>query len=308
MNRCPITYRTISNTSYHKEGLQLLHPSLTALQDLPYNSAELRKEAVRRMKKMSIQGVQAKLSAVLDVPNASFKLVNIHGKYIIKTQSDYYNQLPENEDVSMRMALECGIEIPLHGMLYSNDNQLNYFIKRFDRIENDQKLPLEDFAQLAGLDRDTKYDYSTEKMIKLLEEYCTFPAIEKIKFFKRILFSFLIGNEDMHLKNFSLITRNDKVELSPAYDLINSTLAMEGAEEELALYLSGKRKNFKRRDFMDYLAKERLGLSDETIQVIEKAMLIAYPKWKHWIEISFLNPRSKIAYLELLEMRMKRIF
>lgn len=307
MNRCPISYQLCDDRKYAETGLRLLHKSLTVLQDLPFSAQELRQEAATRMKRMSIQGVQPKLSATLNIKQSSFEFVDLNGKFIIKPQNDVYEQLPENEDVSMRMAKLVGIEVPLHGMVYSKDGSLNYFIKRFDRIGRDKKLAVEDFAQLAGKSRDTKYDFTTEKLIKIIDEYCTFPALEKFKFFRRLLFCFLIGNEDMHLKNFSLITRNNKVEFSPAYDLLNSTMAMNGAEEEMALSLMGKRKNFRNRELIEYLGKERLSLTEQSIKTITTNFIQAYPKWKALISNSFLTEARKEAYLKLLEERFKKL-
>ncbi len=307
MNRCPISYEPCGRKKYSDTGIKLLHKKLSALHDLPFSALEQRKEAAKRMKRMSIQGVQPKLSAVLNPRKERFEIVDLYGQYIIKPQNEIYGQLPENEDVSMRMAKLVGIETPLHGMVYGKDGSLSYFIKRFDRIGRNKKLAVEDFTQLAGLSRDTKYDFTTEKLIKLIDEHCTFPAIERLKFFRLVLFSFLIGNEDMHLKNFSLIRRKNKVEFSPAYDLLNSTLAMDGAEDELALSLAGKRKNFKRRELIDYFGKERLGLDEKNIIEMESSFLTARPKWIALITISFLTAQRKKDYITLINQRFQRL-
>ena len=204
-------------------------------------------------------------------------------------------------------AKAVGIEVPLHGMIYSKDGSLSYFSKRFDRVGRNKKLPVEDFSQIAGLSRDTKYDFTIEKIIRLIEKFCTFPVIEKIKFFKLVLFSFVIGNEDMHIKNFSLITRKNKVEFSPAYDLLNSTLAMGGAEEEMALHLAGKRSRFRRRALIDYLGRERLGLNEEIIIQTEKDFQKVIAKWEKLINISFLDSEHQTIYLELIKERFQRL-
>ncbi|MBT3935306.1 MAG: HipA domain-containing protein, partial [Bacteroidetes bacterium] len=225
MNRCPISYAKCEG-KYSREGLKTLSTKLLDLNDLEYSADEQRLEAARRSGRMSIQGVQPKISAVLNIKEQKFDVVDIKGKYIIKPQHHIYPQLPENEDLTMKMASACGIETPVHGMIYSSDGSLSYFINRFDRQGRGNKLPMEDFAQLAGETRNTKYNYSTEKLIKLIDNFCTFPYLEKVKFYKRFLFNFLTGNEDMHLKNYSLITRNDKVEFSPAYDFLNSSIVI----------------------------------------------------------------------------------
>lgn len=179
MNRCPITYNPCGSNKYSAAGLGKLNPRLRKLKDLPYSAAEQRLEAVRRAKKMSIQGVQPKVSAVLDVKGTTFRIVDIDGRYIIKPQHELFPQLPENESLTMRLAEMAGIETPLNGMVYSKDGSLSYFIRRFDRIGQKRKLAVEDFAQLAGKTRDTKYDFTIEKMIPLFDEFCTFPVIEK---------------------------------------------------------------------------------------------------------------------------------
>lgn len=204
------------------------------------SASELREEALARVGKMSIQGVQPKLSAKLKIKNNCFEIVDQGGHFILKPQNEYYPELPENEALTMSLAAHIGIEIPAHGLVYSKDGSMTYFIKRFDRTGHN-KLAVEDFAQLSQHDRATKYNSSMEKVAKIIAQYCSFPKIEWVNLFKLTLFNFLIGNEDMHLKNFSLITRGPKVSLSPAYDLLNTTIAQRHAQEEIALPINGKK-------------------------------------------------------------------
>ncbi|WP_230154786.1 HipA domain-containing protein [Flavobacterium sp. CECT 9288] len=289
---------------YSEKGLRMIAPKLTYLNDLPYTAVELRQEAANRAKKLSIQGVQPKLSAAISIVDQEFKIVDQFGTYIIKPQNDLFPQLPENEDVTMRMAKVFGLEVPFHGMLYGKDGSLSYFIKRFDRYGKGSKYATEDFAQLTGNTRDTKYRYTMEKLVPVMDEYCSFPAIEKANFFKRILFCYLTGNEDMHLKNFSVITKNGKTTLAPIYDFLNSTIAIKNPEEEIALTLKGKKSNLKAADFVCYYAQERLQLNEKTIATILLQMKKATPKWKELLEISFLSDEMKEKYLELLEIRV----
>lgn len=307
MNKCPISYLSCEGQRYAAEGLALLNRRLTTLLDFPYSASEQRYEAGQRMLRMSIQGVQPKLSAALNTRKQRFELVETGGQFIIKPPHGIYDQMPENEDLTMRLAALIGIETPLHGMMWCKDGSLSYFIKRFDRLGRHNKLAVEDFAQLAGLRRETKYDYTIEKAVKLLDEYCTFPVLEKYKFFRLILFCYVTGNEDMHLKNFSLITRNGKVELSPAYDLINSTLALGGAEEEMALMLAGKRKEFRKQELIDYFGKEVLKLNPAVISATLSDFERILPQW-HWlIEQSFLSEKAIQDYKSMLNSRAKRI-
>lgn len=306
MNRCPITYEFCGTEKYSEKGLRLIAPTLTKLNDLPFSAAEQRQEAVNRAKKLSIQGVQPKLSAVISVVNQQFEIVDQFGNYIIKPQNDLFPELPENEDVTMKMATAFGLEVPLHGMVYSKDGSLSYFIKRFDRYSKGKKYATEDFAQLTGNSRDTKYNFTMEKVVNVIEEFCTFPAIEKADFFKRVLFCFITGNEDMHLKNFSVITKAGKTMLTPAYDFLNSSIAIKNPEEELALSLKGKMSNFKSTDFIEYYAKECLELNKKTIDTILSDMNKNKSKWIELVEISFLSDGMKEKYLKLMKNRFGR--
>ncbi len=308
MKRCPITYDIISNQeNYSQRGLRLLSPQLKDLRPLALTAEEQRKEAINRVGKMSVQGVQKKLSAQLKIKQACFEIVDQHGRYILKPQSDTYPELPENEALTMLLAKTIGLEVPTHGLVYSNDQSMTYFIKRFDRVGHNKKLALEDFAQLSNRDRYTKYDSSMEKVVDVIKNFCTFPKVESVKLFKLTLFNFLIGNEDMHLKNFSLITRDKKITLSPAYDLLNSTIAQKNAKEEIALPVRGRKNNLTKHDFFDYFAIERLGLNQKVIASILEEFQQVIPKWQALIRISFLSQDMQKKYLQLLETRCERV-
>jgi serine/threonine-protein kinase HipA len=308
MNRCPITYELCGEQKYSAQGLKLLSPKLKDLLDFPYNKGDQLKQAMARATKMSIQGVQPKLSARLNVSAGIFEIADQGGTFIIKPQNDLYEELPENEDLTMRLAALAGIEIPLHGMIYSKDGSRSYFIKRFDRLPKKKRVAVEDFAQLTGQTRETKYSSSMEKVAGVLDQFCTFPLIEKQKLFRLTIFNFLCGNEDMHLKNFSLIRRNGKVEISPSYDLLNTTIAMPNPQEEFALTLAGRKSKITKENLIDYFGSERLGLTpiiiEKTLQEIENQKL----KWYKQIQISFLSEEMKKKYVELMSLRWARIF
>ncbi len=302
MSRCPMTYERLDEGRYSLTGLRRLSSRLAELEDFPYTAEEQVREAQIRASKLSIQGVQPKLSARLSVAKRIFEVVDTGGRYILKPQNQLYRELPENEDLSMRLASNVGIEVPLHGLIYSKDGSLTYFIRRFDR-QGRSKVAVEDFAQLAGLSRDTKYDFSMERLVPILEEHCTFPAIEKLRLFRLTLFNYLIGNEDAHLKNFSLIRLGDKIELSPAYDLVNTTIALEEAQEEMALPLMGKKRKFNRDTFFGYFAQDRLELSDQAINQVEKQFTSCLSEWVPIIDVSFLSPELKEGFRAIVEDR-----
>jgi serine/threonine-protein kinase HipA len=305
--RCPLSYQVIQGSEkYSAAGLKMLSPKLHYLENLPLSAQEQRIEARKRATKMSIQGVQPKLSAKLSVAHNRFDVVDSGGTFILKPPNELYENLPENEDLTMRLAATCGIEIPLHGMIYSNDGSLTYFIKRFDRFSHKGKLPLEDFSQLSGKTRETKYNSSMEQLVKVIDQFCTFPLLEKKKLLLRALFNFLVGNEDMHLKNYSLITRNDKIELSPAYDFLNTTIVTENSTEQTALPLRGKKNKLTRKDWIDYYALQQLALLPGTVEEVLRQLFDAALHWGPNISNSFLSDKMKQKYSEVLTER-KRI-
>jgi serine/threonine-protein kinase HipA len=307
VNRCLITYEALPDGgSYSPQGLKLLHRNLSSLAPLEFSAELQRQEAINRAGKMSVQGLQLKLSAVLRISEGRFEIVDRGGRYILKPQSRDYPELPENEDLTMRMAAIAGIEVPVHGLLRSADGSLTYFIKRFDRAGRD-RLPVEDFAQLSGESRDTKYDSSMEKVAAVIEQFCTFPALERVKLFERTLFSILTGNEDMHLKNFSLITRNQKVELAPAYDFLNTTIALKNAKEELALPLNGKKSKLTRNNVLNYFARERLQLNERVITDVLSRFAKAISIWRELLDRSFLSAPMKEKYAAVLNERTARL-
>lgn len=302
MTICPISYQRCEG-DYSSDGLKSLSPRLKTLAALPFTAAEQLREAAARASKMSIQGVQPKLSARLNVAKGRFEIVDTGGRYILKPQTPQYEQLPENEDLSMRLAAIAGVETPLHGLIYSKDASLTYFIKRFDRVDRNRKRALEDFAQILGLSRDTKYDASMEKVAFVIDSYCTFPVLEKIKLFRLTLVNFLIGNEDMHLKNFSLITRDGKIEMSPAYDILNTTIALAHPKEQTALPVKGKKNTLTRSILVDYYGREYLGLNEKVMGAVLEEIESALPEWKRLISVCFLNTELKKKYLYLLDSR-----
>lgn len=309
MNRCPITYKPVDEDKlYSDEGLRLLAPSLKQLSLLNYSADELRQEAWQRAGKISLQGVQPKLSAILNAKKSQFDLVDIGGKFILKPQHHIFPELPQNEDLTMRLADLIGIDTPLHGLIFAKDNSLTYFIRRFDRKGQKDRIPVEDFAQLAGMNRDTKYNYSMEKLVNLIDQYCTFPVIEKSKLFKLTLFNFLVGNEDMHLKNFSVITQNGLIQLSPTYDLLNSTIVLSGDAEEIALSLYGKKRKLNSQILINYFGKERCSLTEIVIEKIINQIKSQYSNWQDLIEISFLSSDMKLKYKTLLTSRYNTLF
>ena len=308
MANCPINLEPLpAGRSYSEAGLRSIHSKLKHLEPLEYSYAAQLAEVRQRSDKMSIQGVQPKLSAVLKLKDSSFALVDRGGRFILKPNPLAYEEVPANEALTMRMAAEVGIEVPAHGLLRAEDDSCVYFVKRYDRVGRTGKVHVEDFAQLSGATRVTKYDSSLERVVQLVEQFCTFPAIEKPKLAKRLLFCFLTGNEDMHLKNFSIWMQDAVASLTPAYDLLNSTLVLENAKEESALPLQGKKRKLTKELWLDYFCKERLKLNEGQIDKIIKDLQKAMPAFNRLIKQSLLSEDRQAGYRTILHARAKRL-
>jgi serine/threonine-protein kinase HipA len=292
--------------NYSLEGLKKLSKKLTHLNIFPYDQQEQFEIAQRMVKKISIQGVQPKFSVILQERGESFKEVENNGKFILKPQVQTYKQLPENEDLTMHLVTMTGVKAPWHGLVKCTDGSLSYVVKRFDRTAK-EKVPMEDFSQLIGASRDTKYDVSFEKVAETIEDHCTYPTIERFKLFQRVILAFLLGNEDFHLKNISLITMGGKVQLSPVYDFVNSTIANPNAEEEMALSIGGKKKNLNKSDLLKGFAESTLFLPATKIEKETIRLLNFTPAWKIMIDKSFLNDSLKEKYKILIDERASRL-
>lgn len=306
MSKCPITYELCEGQKYSEHGLKLLSQSLKNLHDFPFTPKEQIERAMELASKLSIQGVQPKLSVRLLASKGLFEIVEKGGTFILKPPHQIYEELPQNEDLTMKMASKIGLNVPLHGMIYNIDGSLSYFIKRFDRLPHGGKLAVEDFSQLLGYSRDTKYESSMEKIIGVLDKFCSFPAVEKFKLFRLVIFNFLIGNEDMHLKNYSLLTLKGKVELSPCYDLLNSTIVLK-SKEEIALPIRGKKSNLNYSDLVEYFGHERLGLPPLAIKKEMIAFQAVLGQWNELLERSFLSTKMKMKYRDLITQRWQRL-
>ena len=305
MRKCPLSYQLVEER-YQLPALRRLHPKLKDLQDLPYTSEELRIESRERADRLSIQGVQPKLSARLNLKHQCFEIVDLQGRFIFKPQHADYSAVPENEDLTMKLAATAGLLVPPHGLVYGRDGDLTYWIQRFDRVGRNQKLSMEDFCQLSNENRDTKYRSSLEKVWTVVQTYATFPPVEAPRLLLLVLFSFLCGNDDQHLKNFSLLKEQNSVRLSPAYDLLNTTILLKNPFET-ALPLRAKQRNLKAEDFLQYYAKERLQLQPSAVETVMNSIAQGIPKWPALIQSSFLPTTMQVAYQKLVSSRSLRL-
>lgn len=251
--------------------------------------------------KITLTGVQPKISLQIKSekgePNR-FTIIGVLGNYILKPQSSKYESLPENEDLSMHLAEIAKIKTVPHTLIRLSDNSLAYITKRIDRDKKGNKIAMEDMCQLNNRLTEYKYKGSYEQIAKIILKYSANPILDIISFFEIILFSYLIGNSDMHLKNFSLCNKKGKHELSPAYDLLSTKMVIPKDIEDLALNLNGKKNNLKRQDFenliVDYVDRKTIDNSYKKFQNV-------IPKWFEFIDNSFLNQKSKEKYKSIIK-------
>jgi serine/threonine-protein kinase HipA len=279
---------------------------------LPYsenNMDELGTQVVKSQ--ATVTGVQPKLSlhlASAEQPHLAkrFTIVGMWGGYILKPPSPHYTQLPEVEDLTMHLASLAKIKVVPHSLIRLTSGNLAYITKRIDRVKK-EKLHIEDMCQLTDRLTEDKYRGSHEQIAKAILKYSASPGLDVVNFFELVLFSFLTGNADMHLKNFSLIHQPSTGPVfSPAYDLVATALVNPADDEDLALTLNGKKKKVNRNDFTT--AFGTLGLDSKQQENLFKKMEKAKTKWLEFIDISFLNEEMKTGYKNLIQDRFNRIY
>lgn len=253
----------------------------------------------------AITGVQPKLSLWLEKTKkiVRFTIVDDKSNYIIKPQSETYLSLPENEDLCMHLANELGIEVAIHSLVRLKSGSLAYITKRFDRDETN-KISCEDLCQLTETLTEHKYRGSYEKVAKTLKQYSTQSGLDVLNFFQLVLFSFISGNADMHLKNFSMLEKEDGTFcLSPAYDLVSTHLVIKGETEQMSLNLNGKKNKISRKDF-DALGL-KLQLTEKQIQNCYNLFIDSLDKINWWIENSFLPTGHKNDLKKIVSERIE---
>ncbi len=255
----------------------------------------------------TVTGVQPKLSLDMshesDVP-ARFTIVGLWGAYILKPQTETYANLPENEDLTMHLAEISELETVEHSLIKLKSGQLAYITKRIDR-DNGKKKHMEDMCQLTERLTEHKYKGSYEQIAKSIRKHTANPGLDLTNFYELVLFCFLTGNNDMHLKNFSLLKLEADYVFCPAYDLVASELVVEGDDEDLALNLNGKKKKIKKRDFE--IAMKGSGLDQKVIENIFEKYQNLIPKWISFIDYSFLSSSMKDEYKELITRKAVQI-
>ncbi|RLD40754.1 MAG: type II toxin-antitoxin system HipA family toxin, partial [Bacteroidetes bacterium] len=226
------------------------------------------------------------------------------GNYIFKPPVNNFPEMPQNEHATMRIAEAFGIKVVPSSLIRLQSGELAYITKRIDRTDEGNKVHMIDMFQIT--EAFDKYKSSMEKIGKALNAYSDNTLLDKLYFFELTVFSFLSGNNDMHLKNFSMIQTDFGWSLSPAYDLLNVTILNPDDKEELALTIEGKKKKLKLEHF-ESLGKG-LGLSSKQLSGVFKRFVTNKETALSIIEQSFLSEEMKSEYHLVLNERYERLF
>ena len=309
MSKCLYCYKELreGEVDFHKRCSKKFFGVPTA-PELPYSLDELDTLAAQVIKSQTtLTGVQAKLSLHLDRHEGSKRLtiVGLWGDFIFKPQTQSYKTLPENEDLTMHLAEIAKIKVVPHTLIRLQDGTLGYLTKRIDRTSEGGKIPMEDMCQLTERQTEYKYKSSYEQIAKVIAKHSYVPLLDLTDFYEQVFFNWLVGNNDMHLKNYSLYAPKGKWVLTPAYDLLNVSMVNPKDTEELALTLNAKKKRIKKSDFVR--AMETSGISPKVFDNILAKYRKLLPKFNEIIDISFLDKEDKEIYKQSIASRLARI-
>ncbi len=258
---------------------------------------------------LTVPGVQKKLSLHLtEGKEPRLTLVNYPTGYILKPQTEEYTALPEMEYLVMRMAQATKISTVPFALVKSAQNTFAYITKRIDRVRtksNVSMLAMEDFCQLDGRLTEDKYRGSYERCGKLVTGYSAASGADLAELFLRVVFSFAVGNSDMHLKNFSLIEGKEssgEFTLSAAYDMLSANVVLPSDKEQLALTLNGKKQNIRRKDFIIFA--ETIGLPTVSAERLIQRVVAMREEYLSMCESSYLPEDMKQKLMLLIGERM----
>jgi serine/threonine-protein kinase HipA len=309
-NKCLYCYETLEGEAdFHKKCCLSFFGAATP-PNVPFaidQMAELAKQIIDRS--IAVPGVQPKLSMSLvkeaqESADTRLTVVGaLGGQYIFKPPSDQFREMPENEHLTMRIAEAYGIRVVPSSLIRLASGELSYITKRVDRSEKGEKVHMLDMFQIT--EAFDKYKSSMEKVGKAIHSYSDNTLLDKVLYFELSVFCFLTGNNDMHLKNFSMIKGAFGWVLAPAYDLLNVAIVFPEDTEELALTLAGKKKKLKREHFEQL--GEGLELTPKQIEGVFKRMIRKKPMAIEWIDKSFLSDELTEAYKAVLDTRYEQL-
>jgi serine/threonine-protein kinase HipA len=309
--KCLVCFRE-SSANYHGAcGKELFGSASVPVNDI---SMQALKDIAHKNSKdrVVVSGVQPKISLGIEkskTKSSRLTIMNfLSGSFILKPPHEKYAELPECEALTMELAKINKINVAPHGLYRLQSGELCYLSRRFDRVvvaHRLQKIHQEDFCQLSEQLTEDKYRYSSEKLFDLIDRLSTQAGLDKVNLLQLLLFSFVTGNNDMHLKNFSLVEGEDGVRLSPAYDLVNVNLVNPKDTEECALPIGGKKKNIGYKHFKKLAEKAKI--PEKVFQKIVTQLVEQEAAWRECIENSFLSEKSQKKYLNLVRSRLSRL-
>ncbi|MBZ3936036.1 HipA domain-containing protein [Methanimicrococcus blatticola] len=328
MKKCLFCYKELDssndNEDYHSACSKKIFGTVSP-PILPYTREQINELAFDVIRSQTaLTGVQPKLS--LDIykektntrgekkgsfspslkKTQRFTIVGLWGRYILKPQSEQYKNLPELEDVTMHLAELSKIKVVPHSLIRFADGELCYITKRIDRDEKGNKFYMEDMCQLTERMTEHKYKGSYEQIQKVIQQHSQKPNLDTISFCEQLIFCWLTGNADMHLKNFSLIKDgSNEYRLSPAYDMLATKLAIPEDLEETALMLSGKKRKIGKEEFEKMF--DTMKVDQKYRQSIYKNFRKTIPSWFDLIDQSFLPDEMKEKYKALVKERSEKM-
>lgn len=307
MKKCLVCYEDADGDYHEKCSKQLFGTTTPPTLDIgPEDIEGMARETVNR--RLTVPGVQKKLSLDFERDKDNLGRLTVvgalGGTYILKPPTAEYPEMPELENLTMHLAKKCGIRTASHGLIKMKDGSFAYITKRFDRSGKKKKIAVEDLCQLSELPSENKYKSTCEKAGKVIRKFSTNPGDDALTFFEIIVFSFLVGNSDMHLKNFSLMeTKSGIIGMSPAYDLLTSSLLLEDHEES-ALQINGKKAHIKLQDF--HALGRNLQIPQKVIDTCIFRQTKLLPSIQAEIAASFLSHKRKEAFSQLVASRCSR--
>jgi serine/threonine-protein kinase HipA len=277
---------------------------------IDFNLKDLEKMAKEIVvRSIAITGVQPKLSLDLEKHRnqiSRLTIVGLYGNYILKPPSKEYRELPQNEDLTMHLANIVKIKVAQHCLIRLHSGELAYITKRFDRSKK-SKIAVEDFCQLSENLTEHKYRGSIEKVAKITNKYTTNKGLEILRLFELVLFCYLTGNADMHLKNFALLENTfGEYELAPAFDLLSTALVIPDDKEESALTINGKKSRITKGDF-DTLASS-MDINEKVLFKIYSKFNSVLPTWIEFIKQSYLSKAMQDKYIQLVKAKHQSFF
>ncbi|MFZ6010926.1 MAG: HipA domain-containing protein [Bacteroidota bacterium] len=303
MAKCLVCYLDdLSDGHHYHQHCALKIFGLKNAPELNYNLAEMKELGKKIVRSQGIMtGVQPKISLALErTERQQGRLTLRMGEFILKPPTQYNAQMPETEDLTMHLASICKIKTVPHALIPLASGELSYITRRIDRAEN-KKIHMEDFCQLAELLTEDKYKSSMEKVGKLVGQLSSLPGLDLVNLFELTLFNYVTGNNDMHLKNFSLIETPMGWQLSAAYDLLNVNLVNTNDNEETALTINGKKRKLRKADFLQLALSYKL--NDAQTKNSFQNILSREQEMIDFIKISFLDDDYKTRYIAMLKDR-----